>query len=53
MTTPFKGKIGIDIRDSVPDWALSGATVTQVVVDVSGEPYVDLETEAVGAFMRD
>ena len=20
MTTPFKGKIGIDIRDSVSDW---------------------------------
>jgi arylsulfatase len=34
-------------------WSLNGASIKQVLVDVSGEPYVDLEKEAVGAFMRD
>jgi arylsulfatase len=34
-------------------WPLTGATIREVLVDVSGEPYVDLEKEAVGAFMRD
>jgi hypothetical protein len=34
-------------------WAFSGGTIKQVVVDVSGEPFIDLEKEAVGAFMRD
>jgi hypothetical protein len=34
-------------------WPLSGATIKQVIVDVSGEPFIDLEKEAVGAFMRD
>ena len=34
-------------------WAFSGGTINEVVVDVSGEPFIDLEKEAVGAFMRD
>jgi arylsulfatase A-like enzyme len=34
-------------------WALTGATIKEVIVDVSGEPFIDLEKEAVGAFMRD
>jgi len=34
-------------------WAFSGGTIKHVTVDVSGEPFTDLEKEAVGAFMRD
>jgi hypothetical protein len=30
-----------------------GGVIKQVIVDVSGEPYVDLEKEAVGAFARE
>jgi arylsulfatase A-like enzyme len=34
-------------------WGLTGGVIDKVTVDVSGEPFVDLEKEAVGAFMRD
>jgi hypothetical protein len=34
-------------------WPFTGGTIKQVIVDVSGTPFVDLEKEAVGAFMRD
>ena len=34
-------------------WAFTGGTIEQVVVDVSGDPFIDVEKEAVGAFMRD
>jgi len=34
-------------------WALVGATIKQVVVDVSGEPFVDLEKEALAMMSRD
>ena len=34
-------------------WPFTGGTIKEVIVDVSGEPFVDLEKEAVGAFMRD
>ncbi len=34
-------------------WALADATITQVIVDVSGEPYLDLEKEAIGMMKRD
>jgi hypothetical protein len=34
-------------------WALAGGTIHEVVVDVSGDPFIDIEKEAVGAFMRD
>ena len=34
-------------------WAFTGGTIEQVVVDVSGEPYVDLEKEAIGMMKRD
>ncbi len=34
-------------------WAFSGGTIKQVVVDVSGEAYVDLEKEAIGMMKRD
>jgi arylsulfatase len=34
-------------------WALTGATIAQVIVDVSGEPYLDLEKEAIAMMKRD
>ena len=34
-------------------WALVGATIKQVIVDVSGEPYLDLEKEAMAILSRD
>ena len=52
--------IGRDSADPVTQdypgsrpWGLTGGRITQVVVDVSGKPFVDLEKEAIGAFMRD
>jgi arylsulfatase len=35
------------------DFAFTGGTIKQVIVDVSGEPYVDLEKEAIAMFARD
>jgi arylsulfatase len=70
MTTPFRGVVNLDARDSVADvgrdggspvsadhlgeapWAFTG-TVHRVVVDVSGEPFVDIEREAVALFARE
>jgi arylsulfatase len=34
-------------------WAFSGGTINKVIVDISGESYVDLELEAMAAFKRD
>jgi arylsulfatase len=34
-------------------WAFTGGTIKKVIVDVSGESYVDLELEAMAAFKRD
>jgi hypothetical protein len=34
-------------------WAFTGGSIHEVIVDVSGEPFIDVEKEAVGAFMRD
>src|SRR5437588_627533 len=34
-------------------WAFSGGTIKRVAVDVSGEPYVDLEREAVAMMARE
>jgi arylsulfatase len=34
-------------------WAFTGGTINRVVVDVSGEPYVDLEREAVAMMARE
>jgi arylsulfatase len=31
----------------------AGGTISEVIVDVSGEPYVDLELEAFGMMKRD
>ncbi|MFN8519854.1 MAG: arylsulfatase [Chloroflexota bacterium] len=35
------------------DFAFTGGTIRQVIVDVSGEAYVDLEKEAIAIFARD
>ena len=34
-------------------WPLVGGTISRVVIDVSGEPFVDLAKEAAAAFARD
>jgi hypothetical protein len=34
-------------------YAFTGGTIMRVAVDVSGEPYVDLEREAAGMLMRE
>ena len=33
-------------------WAFTGGTIRRVVIDVSGEPFVDLAKEAAAAFAR-
>ncbi len=61
MAKRFNGVINEDIRDSVPDWApyeqpkppQRAPNVREVIIDVSGEPYVDLELEAIGMMKRD
>jgi arylsulfatase len=34
-------------------WAFTGGTIKKVMLDVSGEAYVDLEMEAIAAMKRD
>jgi arylsulfatase len=34
-------------------WSFTGGTINRVAVDVSGEPYEDLEREAVAMVMRE
>jgi len=34
-------------------WPFTGGTIHQAVIDVSGEPFVDLAAEAQMAFLRD
>ena len=34
-------------------WRFTGGTIKRVAVDVSGEPYADLEREAVAMLMRE
>jgi arylsulfatase len=34
-------------------WAFTGGTIHKVIVDVAGDPWVDLEKEAQAAFERD
>jgi len=52
--------IGRDVGDPVtPDYPgeqpnrFTGGTIKRVAVDVSGEPYIDLEREAQGMLMRE
>jgi hypothetical protein len=41
-----------DYPGSLP-WAFTGGTIHRVAVDVSGDPYVDLEREAVAMMSRE
>jgi hypothetical protein len=34
-------------------WAFTGGTIQRVAIDVSGDPYVDLEREAVAMMARE
>ena len=47
---------GANFTDDYPGgmlWAFTGGTIDRVIVDVSGEAYVDLETEAMGMMSRE
>jgi len=47
---------GAPVTDAYPGdrpWPLVGATIRQVIIDVSGEAYLDLEREAIGMMKRD
>jgi hypothetical protein len=47
---------GEPITDAYPGdapWAFTGGTIKRVAVDVSGEPYLDLEREAAALMMRE
>ena len=51
------GKDGAEpVTDDYPGespWPFVGGTIIQALVDVSGEPFVDLAKEAAAAFARD
>ena len=47
---------GAGVTENYPGsspWRFTGGTINRVAVDVSGEPYVDLEREAVAMMMRE
>jgi hypothetical protein len=47
---------GAGVTDDYPGdmpWRFAGGTITRVAVDVSGEPYLNLEREAVAMMMRE
>ena len=47
---------GEPVTDDYPGtepWAFTGGTIDRVAVDVSGEPYIDLEREAQAMLMRE
>jgi arylsulfatase len=47
---------GEAVTDDYPGespWAFAGGTIVKAVVDVSGQPFVDLAMEARAAFARD
>ena len=37
----------------VHPWAFAGGTIKKLIIDLSGEAYVDLEMEAMAAMKRD
>jgi hypothetical protein len=50
------GNSGEPITDDYPDtspWAFVGGTIKRAVIDVSGEPFIDLAREAAMPFARD
>jgi arylsulfatase len=44
---------GVTDYPGTAPWSFTGGTIKRVGVDVSGEPYVDLEREAVAMMMRE
>jgi arylsulfatase len=47
---------GAPVTDDYPGdqpWAFTGGAINRVAVDVSGEPYIDLEREAAAMLMRE
>ena len=47
---------GAPVTDDYPNgqpWACTGGMIKQVIVDVSGEPYLDFEKEALAMMSRD
>ena len=54
---PFNGNVNLDLGDSVEGWSQSlrfnAGTIKRVAIDVSGEPYIDLEREVQGMLMRE
>ena len=47
---------GEPVTDDYPGtepWEFAGGTIDRVAVDVSGEPYIDLEREAQAMLMRE
>ena len=50
MATPFKGTINYPGEQPR---RFTGGTFRRVAVDVSGEPYLDLEREAAAMMMRE
>lgn len=47
---------GSPVTDDYPGdrpWAFSGGTIKDVIIDVSGEPYLDLELETIAMLQRD
>ena len=47
------GEAVTDDYEGTMPWAFTGGTIKRVVVDVSGEPYLDLEREAVAMMSRE
>ena len=52
--------VGRDVGEAVTDdyagvrpWTFTGGTIKQVIVDVSGAPYVDIEKEALAMMSRE
>ena len=62
MAKPFKGVVNVELTELVPTgspilggypWAFVGGTIKRAVIDVSGDPFVDLAQEARMALARD
>jgi arylsulfatase len=55
MAKPFKWTINVDTEDypGKPPYQFTGGVIDRVAIDVSGEPYHDLEREAALMLMRE
>ena len=47
------GEVVTDDYPGVAPWAFTGGNLRRLAVDVSGQPYVDLEREAVAMLARE